>query len=61
MSKWENEKVGEWEREEKGEWCFWLFDPAGVESVVVGYSLDFAFDVCLRYVFYFFGGYSCEY
>jgi hypothetical protein len=47
MRKWENGKVGEWENEKVGEWCFWLFEPAGVEGVVVGYSLNFAFDVGL--------------
>jgi hypothetical protein len=39
--------VGKWGNGRRGKWCFWLFEPAGVEGVVVGYSLNFAFDVCL--------------
>ena len=53
--------MGEWGNRRMRKWCFRLFEPAGVEGVVVGYSLNFAFDVGWRYVFYFFGGNSREY
>jgi len=66
MGEWESGRMRKWENGKMGPFdglrdLLLLFEPTGVEGVVVGYSFDFAFDVGLGDVFHFFRWNACEY